>query len=113
MTRHLKKKKKKKKKDSLFFVVFCTEAKLYPRKKNEKSRDNTPARYHHRRHCIHYINIFTTKRKESTDKKNNKNKNKNNTLNYSNATSVAFRNSVVVFFSKRVVQLQRQKREQL
>ena len=58
-------------------LVRRSELMPYPRKKNEKSRDNTPAQYHHRRHCIHHINIFTTKRKENTDKNNNKNKNKN------------------------------------
>ena len=66
----------------------------------------------HTRTC-YYINIFTTKRKESTDNKNNKNNN-NITLNYySNATSVKFPRNSVVFFSKRkIVQLQQQKREQ-
>jgi hypothetical protein len=98
---------------ALFCLCFSVCKNLSEKKKREKPRDNnTPAQHHHRRRCIHYINIFTTKRKESTDNKNNKNKNKNNTLNCSNATSVTFRNSVVVFFSKRVVQLQRQKREQ-
>ena len=110
--------------DFLFFVkVFfwlvqkcsCEKKQTYPREKKTRKAETTHLRnIIHRRHCIHYINLFTTKRKESTDnnKNNNKNKNKNNTLNCSNATSVTFRHSVVVFFSKRVVQLQRQKREQ-
>ena len=99
-------------------VFLWEEANLSARKKTRKAETtNTPAQYHSSSSSSYsfYKFIFTTKRKESTDnnKNNNKNKNKNNTLNCSNATSVTFRNSVVVFFSKRdVVQLQRQKREQ-